>query len=64
MDDKESALNPLRRRYPDRLQQVIYRLQKKYEDLSFEDRNLRIKQEIGQLDENENDRNELLRRLD
>ena len=64
MDDKKSTESLLPRKDPDRLQQIIHRMQKQYEYFSFEDRNRRIQHDIEQMDENENDRNELLRLLD
>lgn len=51
-------------RYPDKLQQVLNRLYKRYEDLSYEDRRQRVARDIEQMDAPEVDRKELLSRLD
>ena len=49
---------------PDRLQQVLNRLLKRYENIPFEDRRLRIADEIDEMQLSDPDRRELLRRLE
>jgi hypothetical protein len=48
---------------PNGLQQMVYRLQKKYEDLAYEDRRLRIADEIIQMDVSEQTRAKLIDQL-
>ena len=60
----EPAQNPrLRNPDPDELQQALNRLQKRYEHFSYEDRHLRMIEDIKQMEVSESDRRELLRRL-
>ena len=61
--DKASQDPRSRAREPDALQQMLNRMQKRYEDMSFEDRLLRITREIKKKELSDADRRELLRRL-
>ena len=49
---------------PDRLQQILNRLYKYYEHLNFEDRRPQIARDIKKMELTDEDRHELLRRLD
>ena len=50
--------------YPDRLQQLLNRLYKYYEHMSYEDRRLQMVQDIKEMELSDEDRKELLRRVD
>ena len=45
-------------------QQLLNRLNKQFEDLSIEDRRVRVAEEIDRMDLSETDRQEVLRRLE
>ena len=48
---------------PDHLQQIKNRLHKQYEDLTVENRRVRMLEDVGKMELSDDDRRELLRRL-
>ena len=63
MPDELDRNSVLRVNDPDSLQQLLNRLQKRYEDLNYEDRHIRLIKEIKGMDLSEPDLRELLRRI-
>ena len=61
-DERDPDLE-LSKHDPDKHQQTLNRLYKLHEHVSFEDRQLRIKRDIEEMEIPDDDRSELLRRL-